>query len=768
MENVNSINQIAIALTWCLAWGEKKEPNHKLSVLRQMREALLNGTEVSAEIQSLLGQIQQIENLSFPERLDDLMKITKDFSTIWDKKIGLVYGGATKIKQYVFESANLQEIRGASAILDRINLIDLPGFFGKTEKYIETEEPELYKSTEKWLDKNFPNLKDALIPELIIYSTGGNILAFCPTAFVDDLANAIERRYTEETLTSNSCAVGAKFKLLETRLGLLKDNIGETKWLDWYLKEDVKTNPLVEAYFGKLQRETTNNDNQSYKELFQERKSFNELAGKLATLFNQRRSGNETVNRPSRRYPPIFETHPYLQRDTSDSRSAVAKIEQFPQEAWLSEPSARKLLMGQVTKRIEKKEKLKSIYAKYNFNWNPGKIKGWVERFTNYLQESGEQNRYYQNIEPDAVEQARSLKEIGNASKGFVAFIYADGNNMGGYIQNNLKTPEDYQRFSLDIFSATENSVYEALGEHIHPHKLHGLTGEEAQNRNGKLIHPFEILAIGGDDVLLIVPANKALVIAKTIGEEFEKCLVKEADSPYKLSPNLQSINSHRYIKETAAVDKCLLSMSAGVLITSQNTPVYYAENLTNQLLKSAKKKAKQLKKEYGYFGGTVDLLTLKSVTMISSNIEAFREEALVKKPSGKAKLKLYATPYTLHELGGLIKTVEAFKKSEFPKSQLYQIRSLLEQGKRTAILNYLYFYSRLKKGKAEIKTNFEDAWCEAKTNDGNLAPWMYDQENKLYETIWREIVEIYPFIEKPETDDSEVSNSKTIEEVNL
>src|SRR3989338_5777344 len=45
-------------------------------------------------------------------------------------KIAVVAGGATKIKGYVFESARLPEIRGASGLLDRVNLIDVPSLFG--------------------------------------------------------------------------------------------------------------------------------------------------------------------------------------------------------------------------------------------------------------------------------------------------------------------------------------------------------------------------------------------------------------------------------------------------------------------------------------------------------------------------------------------------------------------------------------------------------------------------------------------------------------
>lgn len=212
---------ITTALAWCLAWGNQRQPQFDLTVLQQMRQALNDGTQVPEGVRSLVKQVERLQKIDddyFPKTLKSLQN---DYPDLWEQKtpIGLVYGGATKIKQYVFEAAKLPDIRGASALLDRINLVDLPAFFGKGQNF---------NSISQWLRKNFPELEAALKPELIIYSRGGNILAFCPAAFVDDLANAIERRYTEETLTANSCAVGAKFKLLELRFGLLQSQIEDT------------------------------------------------------------------------------------------------------------------------------------------------------------------------------------------------------------------------------------------------------------------------------------------------------------------------------------------------------------------------------------------------------------------------------------------------------------------------------------------------------------------------------------------------------------
>ncbi|MGH8000185.1 MAG: type III-B CRISPR-associated protein Cas10/Cmr2 [Brasilonema sp.] len=675
----NSQHNITTAISWCLAWGDEREPKFDIAVLKQMQRALNDEKDVPEEVRLLVEQVQKLQGIDkdyFPATLDELKS---KYPELWNQttRIGLVYGGATKIKQYVFEAAKLPDIRGASALLDRINLVDLPAFFGKSEKDVPKS-----ISISLWLKKHFPELEAALIPELIIYSTGGNILAFCPTAFVDDLANAIEKRYTEETLTANSCAVGAKYKLLEIRFGLLPHQIDKTFWLDKYIEN--QKHPLIQAYFD--QPDVTEPE-----QVFKNRKSFNELVGELTSLFNQRRCGNDFADeRPSRRYPPMFETHPYLIRDEGYRRSAVMKAEGLPNAPWFSEALARKRIVGQIAKQDDSS---KVWYDNAGFDWQPKQIyiPSWVQKFEKFLDKDGLGNQYY--TQPSKPEEARSVREIGNAStpNGFVAYIYADGNNMGGYIQK-IKTPQEYQQFSKDIFSATEQSVYKALVQHLRPHQLKNLTDKDNENRNGRWIHPFEILTIGGDDVMLIVPAEKALAIAKTIGEEFEKQLLSKGDR-YKSDKNYNPQLVHRYQgkgyqgkEPPSGKNQCKLSMSTGVLITAEDTPIYYAEKLFDQLLKSAKKYAKDLKKQ-DYYSGTVDFLVMKAVTMISSNISEFRSQGLTKSGLGQQKLKLYAAPYTLHELGGLLETAKALKDAEFPKSQLYQIRSLLERGKQTAML---------------------------------------------------------------------------------
>lgn len=48
----------------------------------------------------------------------------------------------------------------------------------------------------------------------------------------------------------------------------------------------------------------------------------------------------------------------------------------------------------------------------------------------------------------------------------------------------------------------------------------------------------------------------------------------------------------------------------------------------------------------------------------------------------------------------------------------------------------------------------FERTWCKAKTNNGHLPPWMYvepqgSSSTPTYETIWRDLVDLYAFVQK-------------------
>ncbi len=649
--------EILLGVAWCLAYVPGSSNNQ--ATLEALRQHFYHDQPCHGDLAEIVVAVRSLFKLPYPDTAQDLQNVIQNVITthsrLWQKKIGLVYGGATKIKPYVFDVPKLHEIRGASALLDNINLVDLPVFFHAEEseeerfKACRNAGENYCKSVRKWLtDEGYEELERGLIHELIIYSTGGNILAFCPQDLVMPLADAIEKRYTTETLIANSCAVGKTYKPLELQFGLLPDQLPDDFfWLDHYQKN--AQDELVQAYL-KIKPDVSSEE---VKTAFENRKSFNEITSQLAILFNQRRAGNDVGERTtSRRYPVMFETHPYLRRDNAEKRSAVLQAD-LPNSPWYSEPSARKRIMGQITKRDDASQ---HWYQSLRSRWNPNpKAESWVKRFEDYLEAHPTSPYYTSNLQgylqqnPNVAQnyrgsstrvwEAQTVGTIGNTSKPdkYIGYIYADGNNMGGYIQG-IRTPEEYRQFSEDISRITEESVYEALAKHLTIHYLQGLTDPDESHMNNRWIHPFEIITVGGDDVFLIVPANKALQIAQTIGEVFERELAKKQD--YHVSSISQPHLIHRYQPTAASPSTSRLSMSTGVLITAEDTPILYAENLTEQLLKSAKEKAKKLKKQ-GYYGGTIDFLVLKSVTMISSDIKEFRENGLVKTFGNKKHIQV-------------------------------------------------------------------------------------------------------------------------------
>jgi len=126
-------------------------------------ETSLNLEDIIKTLDAVADQLQ--DPFSTFKTQNDLAQFVADEKNaiLWNQKIGLVYGGATKIKQYVFESADLQEIRGASALLDRINLVDLPAFFGaeteeESDRFRECRNAANYcrQIRNGWLHNHFP------------------------------------------------------------------------------------------------------------------------------------------------------------------------------------------------------------------------------------------------------------------------------------------------------------------------------------------------------------------------------------------------------------------------------------------------------------------------------------------------------------------------------------------------------------------------------------------------------------------------------------
>lgn len=636
-----------------------------------------------------------------------------------ERCISLVHGGATKIKNYVFESAKLPEIRGASALLDRINLLDLPALFARKPPVKECatvceEAQKRYEQIREAFVKR-THLEAPTAPESILYANGGNILAFAPVTLASELSSEIERIYTVETLVANSVSVFDSFTLLELQYGLSPT----AYWIHEYQSDlqDTALKSLLEVYYGVA----TEGKESLY---FLEKKTFGELVAKLAADQNQRRE--------ARRHIPHFETIPYFRRCHScDRRGAIFYLQW--REEYVCEPCLRKYWTGQVAKKGERSAAQQ--IEKAGLEWHPLGIAAWIDRFHSYLQAAGQDVTYYgEKVCREGLSSPDYLDHIADVAEpdGYVGVIYGDGNNIGGRLEA-ISTPAEYRQFAIRVYRAVQAAVFEAIQEHVPP-------------AGG--IYPFELLSVGGDDVFLIVPGHAALPVASAIARNLEKTLGRKVDP---LQTRLRS-EVHRYappdeegkFKREVTNYEPRISLSAGVVIAGAHTPVFLLKELVDELLKIAKRKAKILRREHGHQGGTVDFMALKSTPMIASRVRDFRDVVLSRK-NGEEELRLTACPYTLPEIDGLLETVRAFKDCGFPRSQLQTMHSLLFQERMTAAINYLYFRSRLKDKDAEtLGRHFDLAWHKR----DDIPPWRRIRLRD-YETILVDLLAIYDFVTK-------------------
>lgn len=319
----------------------------------------------------------------------------------------------------------------------------------------------------------------------------------------------------------------------------------------------------------------------------------------------------------------------------------------------------------------------------------------------------------------------QDLHEIGAASKRYIGYIYADGNGIGGWLQKTEGLPA-YSERSQRLLEATETAVYASIYDHLY---------EDGQTA------PFEILTIGGDDLLLIVPADKALPLARAICGRFHEALAdRHPDAP---------------------------TMSAGVVIAQESNPISFVHELAYQLLKSAKRRTKQLSKANGETpqsrgdAACIDYMILKSQSTLASRLRDVRQSAFlqVEHEQEKERVFLTARPYTLPEIDRLLAGAKKLKGFNLAPGQLHQMRREFQNGRFPAIFYYLYQRTRL--GRLNEKHAAALAAIEAEwqmVEPHGAAPWRYLPDARdgyrEYDTPLIDMLGLFDFVQPAENDE--------------
>lgn len=246
------------------------------------------------------------------------------------------------------------------------------------------------------------------------------------------------------------------------------------------------------------------------------------------------------------------------------------------------------------------------------------------------------------------------LEELGQkkGQENYIAIVHIDGNEMSKRFRN-LNSLGQRRKMSVSVRDATKSSFKEMLEILIREieklekdQKITKVRDFEFKKDGSKTILPLRPIIIGGDDITFVSEGRLGVWLAQVFLEIFEK--KKASDGEY-------------------------LSACAGVSITKTKYPFYRGYRISEELLKSAKKK----RLESGGSGSWLDFHL--SYGGVSGSLEQIR-----KKHYETHEGSLLMRPYSLNDLKALLKGVKELLevdekgKNKFPRSKLHKIREAL------------------------------------------------------------------------------------------
>lgn len=349
-----------------------------------------------------------------------------------------------------------------------------------------------------------------------------------------------------------------------------------------------------------------------------QRKNFGELVADLTGKLQQAKRRRD--------FAPFMETLPIFGRCQSCGKR-MAEAWDSTREEWICNVCRQKRDKGRQRKRET------------------------VRRFGDWLKAKGI------TIKPELPEDLNALAK----EEGRIALLYADGNNMGELLQRAL-SPAAYRHISDALKTATQEALFEALWETF---GQKGLAGDAL---------PFEIIALGGDDVVVITSAGAGWALTVNVLERFAT------------HQKIRKLEGE--FRERLGADSLKLSMSAGLAIADVKYPIRFLFDLVEGLLRKAKRLARDQQT------GTLAHLWLRT-PVVSENAEDILENLYRRERNG-LECWLSARPYTVKEARELHRLAGELEK--VPSSFCQALAESLEKGIYVSLNYALYQAARVRK----------------------------------------------------------------------
>ena len=311
-------------------------------------------------------------------------------------------------------------------------------------------------------------------------------------------------------------------------------------------------------------------------------------------------------------------------------------------------------------------------------------------------------NLGYPITDHDRPEDFDTLGEV-SSPKGYMALIYADGDGMGREIEA-ITDLQEMNRFADAVDGALYQSVSEAIAAHLVP--------------QGKT-WPFDILLLGGDDLVMVTQAQSGIEVALHIVERF---------------PAL----TENWLGKR-------LNLSATVVLAHIKYPIGPLLQLAESSLKFAKKEAVRRR----LAGETLDGGLLNFLVVSSANHLDFDEyyRQVLKSEENRGQTVLYRTqrPYTAAGMADLVAQIRKVR-SRVPRAKLEQLRAAVFQSRMQGTLDAMMAVLRLRRNDEQRKTLLE--LVGTGLNEQIYLPWIKRGKND-WTTPVLDIVELLDFIGK-------------------
>ena len=254
-----------------------------------------------------------------------------------------------------------------------------------------------------------------------------------------------------------------------------------------------------------------------------------------------------------------------------------------------------------------------------------------------------------------------SLSDIGGYSgskRNYIGVVYADGNSMGKMVQA-LDHPDKCRHFSQIVDESIREACYSALTAVSRKAVEQVRECVETSSQSLPAL-PADILLLGGDDLLVALPADRALDFTLQVTEKFER-LTRERIAA------LEAPEVKQFFRDKLGNQG--FTISCGVAIVKSAYPFYLSLDLAESLLKTAKQgggSVQPTERERTRTG--IDFHVVSGSN--SYDLEDVRENDLKQGTKHARTLR----PLPRNQLQKLRDSVRILRDARFPRSKLHEL----------------------------------------------------------------------------------------------